>query len=77
MIQSIEAEPRRKMSKTGSSVEQVNDFYLIAFHVMAHKNVLVTHCCNKNKHSERESLKRWPKERERLKDSRCDASSLP
>lgn len=45
MIQSIEAEPRKKMSKTGSSVKQVNDFYLIPFHVMTHKNVLVTHCC--------------------------------
>lgn len=41
----LAAEPRREVSGAGSSAKQVNDFHLIPFHVMTHKNVLVTHCC--------------------------------
>lgn len=78
-IQSTAAEPRREVSGTGSSVKQVNDFHLIPFHVMTHKNVLVTHCCCclTAIKINAQSLKRWPEKREAERKSACDASSLP
>lgn len=67
-MRSIESELKRKMSKMGSTLEQVNDFCLMPFHVMTHTNVLVTHCCSLTAikiNREREDPKR---ERDRKKE---------
>lgn len=67
------------MSKRGSSVEKVNDFFLTAFRAITHKNVFVTHCCCLSAikiNSERERFKGGPRT-ETERKSGCDVSSLP